>query len=70
VEIVDEPRSGHSPAGIRLPGKDVPILMAAIESAASYLLTGDREHSGAYFDKIVEGVHILRPAIYLKLRRQ
>ena len=44
--------------------------MAAIESAASDLLTGDREHFGAYFDKIVEGVHILRPAIYLKLRRQ
>ena len=70
LEIVDEPRSRHLPAGIRLPDKDVPILMAAIESAASYLLTGDREHFGAYFDKIVEGVHILRPAIYLKLRRQ
>ena len=70
LEIVDEPRSGHLPAGIRLPVKDVPILLAAIESAASYLLTGDREHFGAYFDKIVEGVHILRPAIYLKLRRQ
>jgi predicted nucleic acid-binding protein len=70
LEIVDEPRSTRLPAEIRLPGKDVPILMAAIESAASYLLTGDREHFGAYFDKTIEGVRILRPAIYLKLRRQ
>ena len=37
---------------------------------ANYRLTGDREHFGAYFDKIVEGVPILGPAIYLKLRRQ
>ena len=70
VEIVDEPRSARLPAEIRLPEKDVPILMAAIESAANYLLTGDREHFGAYFDRTIEGVRVLRPAIYLKLRRQ
>jgi hypothetical protein len=44
--------------------------MAAIECAANYLLTGDREHFGAYFDKTIEGIRILRPAIYLKLPRQ
>ena len=49
---------------------DRTILMAAIESAANYLLTGDREHFGAYFDQTIEGVRVLRPAIYLKLRRQ
>jgi predicted nucleic acid-binding protein len=70
LEIVDEPRSARLPAEVRLPGKDVPILMAAIESAAGYLLTGDREHFGAYFDRTIEGVRVLRPAIYLKLRRQ
>jgi len=57
------------PEGVRLPAKDVPILLAAIESNANYLLTGDKDHFGAYFDKRVQGVLILRPAEFLKLRR-
>ena len=43
--------------------------MAAIEASANYLLTGDRDPFGAYFDKSIEGVRILRPAAYLNLRR-
>jgi predicted nucleic acid-binding protein len=69
VEIVDEPRSSTLPAGVRLPVKDVPILLAAIESQSNYLLTGDKDHFGAYFDKTIQGVHVLRPATYLNLRR-
>lgn len=69
LEIVDEPRSARPPAEVRLPSKDVPILMAAIQASANYLLTGDGDHFGAYFDKRIEGVHILRPAGYLNLRR-
>jgi len=69
LEIVDEPRSARLPVDIRLPLKDVPILMAAIQASANNLLTGDRDHFGAYFDKRIEDVHILRPAAYLNLRR-
>ena len=66
---MNEPKATRLPAHVRLPAKDVPILMAAIEASANYLLTGDRDHFGAYFDKSIEGVRILRPAAYLNLRR-
>lgn len=69
LEIVDEPRSARLPAQVRLPAKDVPILLAAIEASANCLLTGDRDHFSAYFDTSIEGVRILRPAAYLNLRR-
>lgn len=48
VEIVDEPQGRTLPAGVRLPLKDLPILLAAIESGANYLLTGDKDHFGAF----------------------
>lgn len=54
------------PPGIRLPEKDVPILQAAIEARANYLLTGDIRHFEPYFGRKVEGVEILRPAQYLR----
>ena len=69
VEIVDEPQDRGLPEGVRLPAKDVPILSAAVESRADYLLTGDKDHFGGYFDKRIEGVLILRPATFLNLRR-
>lgn len=56
------------PNGISLPEKDAPILLAAIEARADYLLTGDVRHFGAYFGKRVEGITILLPGQYLKLR--
>lgn len=58
------------PKGISLPEKDLPILLAAIESGAGYLLTGDIKHFGAYFGKKIEGVMILLPAQYLSERRR
>ena len=69
VEIVDEPQGRTLSEGVRLPAKDMPILLAAIESGANYLLTGDKDHFGGYFDKTIHGVLILRPAAFLKLRR-
>ena len=57
------------PARIALPEKDAPILLAAIEAGANYLLTGDVHHFGQYFGKKVEGVTILPPARYLKNRK-
>jgi predicted nucleic acid-binding protein len=69
VEIVDEPQGRTLPEGVRLPAKDVPILLAAIESGGNYFLTGDKEHFGSYFDTRIQGVLILRPAAFLNLRR-
>jgi len=54
------------PSGIHLPEKDLPILQAAIEARANFLLTGDIRHFGPYFGRKVEGVEIFRPAQYLK----
>jgi predicted nucleic acid-binding protein len=56
------------PRGVTLPEKDQPILQAAIEAKADYLLTGDVRHFGAYFGKIIESITIMPPGQYLKLR--
>jgi uncharacterized protein len=56
------------PRGISLPEKDVPILMAAIEAEATHLLTGDLRHFGPYLGKKIEGVAIMLPGDYLRMR--
>ena len=70
LEIVDEPRPRRLPAVVSLPAKDVPILLAAIDAHATHLLTGDKDHFGTYYDQVIEGVRILRPAKYLALRAE
>jgi hypothetical protein len=52
------------PRGVRLPGKDAPILLAAIDGGATHFLTGDWEHFGVYFRQEVAGVLILSPVEY------
>jgi|SRR6267154_2541658 len=54
------------PEGIRLPGKDAPILLAAIEAKATHLITGDLRHFGMYFGRTIEGVMIVTPGEYLR----
>jgi len=56
------------PRGISLPDKDRPILLAAIEARASYLLTGDVRHFGPYLNKRIEGIVIMLPGHYLRER--
>jgi uncharacterized protein len=68
VEIVDEPLPRRLRARIALPAKDVPILLAAIDSGAKYLLTGDKDHFGKYYGRVIDGVIVIRPAAYLALR--
>ena len=63
---------GHGdklPAGILLPPKDEPILLAAIASGATHLLTGDKRHFGELFGQTVAGVLIQTPSQYLASRR-
>ncbi|MBI4529617.1 MAG: DNA-binding protein [Deltaproteobacteria bacterium] len=55
---------------IDLPQKDRPILLGAIESKGSHLITGDFTHFGRYFGKTVEGVLILTPSDYLRARKK
>lgn len=55
------------PPRILLPGKDVPILLAAIEARATHLLTGDVRHFRAYFGKKIQGIAIMRPGEYLRM---
>jgi len=54
------------PHGISLPEKDVPILLAAIETRCTHLLTGDVRHFGPYFGRKIEGVSIVLPGDYLR----
>jgi predicted nucleic acid-binding protein len=55
---------------IALPQKDLPILVGAIESKSSFLITGDVTHFGRYFGKRIEGVMILSPSDYLLRRKR
>lgn len=57
------------PSEIWLPEKDAPILLAAIEARATYLLTGDIRHFGQYFGKKVAGIMVVAPGDYLKRHR-
>lgn len=67
LTLVDAPQQGALPAGVQLVAKDAPILLAAIEARATHLLTGDRAHFGALYEKTIAGVKILAPSEYLKL---
>jgi predicted nucleic acid-binding protein len=60
---------GDLPHGIRLPEKDVPILLAAIEARATHLLTGDVRHFEPYLGKKIAGIAVLLPGEYLRMRR-
>ena len=68
LEIVPDVAGSDPPAGVMLPEKDVPILLAAITAQATHLLTGDRAHFGAYFGRRIAGVLIQRPGDYLATR--
>lgn len=50
---------------VKLPGKDWPVLLAAISAKASHLITGDRKHFGSYYGKSLAGVLVLSPSAYL-----
>ena len=56
------------PSGVSLPDKDAPILLAAIEAQADYLLTGDFRHFGPYFGRKFVGVVVALPSQYFKKR--
>jgi len=65
IEFCDAPER-ELPHAISLPEKDVPIILAAIETRATHLLTGDVRHFGPYFGKKIGGVLISLPGEYLR----
>ena len=66
TEVLPEaPTDLPLPDGVELATKDAPILLAAIHTGASHLLTGDLRHFTQLFGHTVSGVRILRPATYL-----
>jgi uncharacterized protein len=58
------------PRGISLPEKDSPILLAAWEARARYLITGDLRHFGPYLGKKIRGTTIITPAEYFRIRNR
>ena len=65
IEFFD-PIPSLLPHETKLPGKDVPIILAAMASRATHLVTGDVHHFGQYFGKTIEGMLVSSPADYLK----
>jgi uncharacterized protein len=61
------------PAYFTLPAKDRPILAAAMQAGADYLITGDKLHFAAWMSKPIPTsagtVTILRPRLFLELLR-
>jgi len=68
LRLVPEAPNRGLPAGVDLPAKDVPILLAAICANATHLLSTDLKHFGPHYWKVFEGVLILRPADYFLMR--
>lgn len=67
LEIVGTPADCRIPSAPKLPDKDRPILLAAIEARATHLLSGDVEQFGPYYGRTVEGVLTLPPADFLRI---
>ena len=53
---------------VKLPEKDQPILLAAIGTGSTHLLTGDFRHFGPYYGVRLQVVLILLPVDYLYFR--
>ena len=69
IEVISNIFLGALPDGVRLPENDRPILLSAIQSRATHLITGDKADLGRYFGRTIAGILILSPAAYLKSLR-
>lgn len=66
VSVVSGGRVDLLTEEIDLPDKDIPILLAAIGSSCTHLLTGDTRHFRELYGRTVSGVLVLTPARYLQ----
>ncbi len=67
VEMVSEADSDAVGEGLDhgLPLKDAPILGAAIQADANLLGTGDGKHFGHLYEKPIDGMRVVPPAVAL-----
>jgi predicted nucleic acid-binding protein len=61
--VATQPISKIPEAARRLPEKDQPIIAAAIHHECEALVTGDRNHFGAWYGKKPGGVKIYSPRL-------
>jgi len=52
-----------------LPEKDRPVLAAAVQAEAAYLITGDKKHFQAFFGRVISGVRVEPPSNLLTIFR-
>lgn len=57
IEFFD-PIPRDIPRHIVLPDKDVPIVLAAIATRSTHLITGGVRHCGRYFGKTIESIFV------------
>jgi predicted nucleic acid-binding protein len=50
THIVSDATGTMLPRPVELPAKDAPVLAAAIQAGADYLITGDRHHFGRWMN--------------------
>lgn len=65
MTIVPGARTEGLPEEVELAGKDIHILLAAIDSDCAYLITGDKRHFSRLFGRTIGGVMIQKPSRYL-----
>src|SRR2546423_521928 len=70
VERYSPERKAEFPLSSATNEMDWPILLAALESLAAHLMSGDFRHFGPYFGHAIEGILVMSPAQYLKDRRK
>lgn len=71
THLVSDAKGAPLPPAIHLPAKDQPILAAALQSCADYLITGDKGHFSRWMDQPIPTatgtLMILRPRPFLLL---
>ncbi len=66
IDAFADPGAHPALKAVKLPEKDMPILLAAIGVGATHLITGDLTDFGPYYGRRIAGVLILPPAQYVR----
>ena len=61
VQIIYVDEGFDLPEARLLPEKDRPILAAAVQTTADYLVSGDKKHFTPFFGSVIRGVRVISP---------
>jgi predicted nucleic acid-binding protein len=64
VELVADCPEEQLPSVVMLPGKDIPVLAAAMLCEADVLVTGDRRHFGPFYGSRQGSVRVESPEMF------